>query len=335
MSTSVAIRLAVIVACHVLAAFFAGMETGVTSLNRLRLLHRARNGSRNAQVLEGYLRDTDRLLATVLVCSNIVNVVISTLAAGLAARYWGHWGQTAAAAIVAVTVLIFGEYLPKAWFYSRPLERCLPLAGALRAAEIMVKPIGKAVVAIAQLILPRARYAQRPSVSRENISRMARESEARGQISAFERLLIDRVMALQLRTAADIMTPIERIVRVAPSTTLQECARVALDHGHLKMPVFSEPGHECVGVVRLRGILARAASDDEGTAADVMVSPFFIDSAMRADDVLPALRRSRRHLAIVRDSQKRAIGMVTVEDCLGPLVGDLPVGVESERRNHG
>ncbi len=335
MSLSVIFRLAAIVGCHILAAFFAGMETGVTSLNRLRLLHRARNGSRNAQVLEGFLRDTDRLLATALVWSNIVNVVISTLAGGLAAQYWGHVGQTAAAAIVAVTVLVFGEYLPKAWFYSRPLERCLPLAGALRAAEIMVKPIGKSVVAIAQLILPRARYSHRPSVSRESISRLARESEARGQISALERLLIDRVMALQLRTAADVMTPIERVVRVTPSTSLRDCASLVRRHGFMKMPVFDESGSNCVGIVRLYGLLVRASLDNESTAADIMVSPFFVDASMRADDVLPALRRSRRHLAIVRDSRKRTIGMVTVEDCLDALVGDLPVGVESDRINRG
>lgn len=335
MSASDLARLAAIVLCHMLAAFFAGMETGVTSLNRLRLLHRARNGSKNARILEGFMRDTDRFLATALVWSNIVNVVISTLAGEFAARHWGYRGQGVAAAIVAVTVLVFGEYLPKAWFYSRPLERCLPFAGVLRVAEIAVKPISRAVVAVAQLILPRARYSQRPPVSRENISRLVRESEARGQISALEGLLIDRVLALQLRTAADLMTPISRVVSVKPSTTLRECAHLVRRHRHLKLPVIDESGDRCLGTVRMRGLLARAQSDPAATAGGCTVSPFFIDSAMRADDVLPALRRSRRHIAIVRDAECRILGIVTVEDCLDALVGNLPTGVESDRHNRG
>ena len=331
MSASDLARLAAIVLCHVLAAFFAGMETGVTSLNRLRLLHRARNGSSTARVVEGYLRDTDRLLATALVWGNIVNVVISTLAGGLASRHWGPWGQTAAAATVSVTVLVFGEYLPKAWFYSRPLERCLPLAHLFRAAEFLVRPIGVAIMAVARWILPRPRYAQRPAVSRENIARLVRESEAKGQISAFERLLIDRVLALQLQTAADIMTPLSRVSMVHPDTPLKECGRIARESGHLKLPVFD--GGTCAGILRLRGMLARAASDDEGTAAQGMVPPFFVDAATRADDVLPLLRARQRHMAIVRDAAGVALGILTVEDCLGALVDDIPVGLESDRVN--
>ncbi|MGI6494922.1 MAG: CNNM domain-containing protein [Kiritimatiellia bacterium] len=319
---------------HVLCAFFAGMETGVTSMNRLRLLHRARNGSRPASVLEGFRRDMDRLLVTSLVWSNVINVAISTLAASFAARRWGGWGQTAAAVVISITVLVFGEYLPKAWFYSRPLERCLPFAYPLRVAEILVKPVGSVITRLMQWILPiPPHHDRRPTFSRENLAHLARESEDKGQISALERLMIDRVLALQYQTAADRMTPLDRVAKVFHDTPLRECGRIARASGHLKLPVFDATGKTCVGILRLRSMLTRAATDTKSTASEHMVPPFFVEAGMCADDVLPELRRNHRHMAIVRDAGGNAVGIITVEDCLAGLVGNLPVGVESERIN--
>ena len=136
------LQIAAYVACVSASAFFAGIETGVISMNRLRLLHRARLGSRNAKLLSGYLREPERLLGTTLVGCNLMSVVLSTLATDMGAPF-GSAGIGAAAAFTTLILLLFGEFLPKSWFGSRPLERCVPAAPLLRFCELLFLPLSK------------------------------------------------------------------------------------------------------------------------------------------------------------------------------------------------
>ncbi len=331
------IELGLILACMLSEAFFSGMETGVISVNRLRLLHLVRNGSRGAQILEGFLRETDRLLGTTLVGTNLSMVVVSTLAARTAERHWGNAGQAVAGVVISLVVLVGCEYIPKAWFNSRPLARCIPLAFLLRASEKLLRPLAALVLSVTHWADPRRRKhdSRSPFVTREHLQILARDSEASGQISTFERLMINRVLDLQLQTAADLMMPLERVIRVQPDTSLQACAELVRRHGHLKLPVFDAGNTNCVGVLYMQEVLARSGDLERATAASLMRPPFFLADTLRADDVLPVLRRNRQHLALVRDGQGRVRGIVTVENGLKALMGNLPASATGDRRSAG
>lgn len=327
------LELALILACLCGSAFFSGIETGIISIDRLRLMHRARNGSAAARIIEGFLRQSDRLLGTTLVGNNIVNNVIATLAAVLAQARWGREGQAVAAVGVAIAVLVFGEYLPKAWFSSRPLDRCLPFARALRVIEIVLKPLAAFVMKVTQWTLPARSGAKRtPFVTREHLHLLTRDSEAGGQISTFERLMIGRVLDLQVKTAAEIMTPLGKVACIRAPATLADAVACVRNRGHMKLPVFSEEGSRCIGVLYTQEVLPNLLESGTEPVTRHMKPPFFIADHVRADDVLPLLRRNRQHLALIRGADGQVLGIVTVENILKILVGNLPASASGERK---
>lgn len=330
--TPLAAQAALILFCFVAAGFFAGMETGIISINRLRLLHRARNGSAAARIIERFLRESDRLLGTTLVGVNICTVVISTLTARIAEQRWGRWGQGATSLAVALALLVFSEYLPKAWFSSRPLERCLPLAPLLLAADRLCRPVAALALFLTRWASPGHAAARPPFVTREHLQLLTRDSEAGGQISTLERLMIHRVLDLQLQTAGDILTPLGMVARVRDTATVREAIEAVRRQGHLKVPVFSADDTACVGVLYMQDVLARQLDWDREPVTAHMHPPFFIAHDVRADDVLPLLRHNRQHIAFVRDDNGRVLGIVTVENVLKILVGNLPPTATGDRR---
>jgi len=140
--------------CMTSEAFFAGMETGIISIHRMRLRHFVKKGSLNARVLQGYIEHPDRLLGTTLVGTNLSTVITSVTAASVAEHLFGRLGAVLSTAAVGFMVLVFSEYLPKAWFHSQPLKRCSLFAGAFRAAEMVLRPISRVILWINRFIVP-------------------------------------------------------------------------------------------------------------------------------------------------------------------------------------
>lgn len=312
--------------CILATAFFAGMETGVISMNRLRLLHRARLGSRNAKLISEYLRDPDRLLGTTLVGCNLMSVIISTLATAISGNLWGAAGVGVGAAITTLLLLLFGEFLPKAWFSSRPLERCLPLARLLRFTEIVFLPLSRLLMLVTAWTKGKNRKKKGNGdlITRENLRWLASDSEARGQISPLENLMIGRVLTLQLKTADEVMTPIARVITLASDDTLGDAAELARKTHHMKFPVMTRDGNRCIGILYIEDVLAHITDAPEKPVSSYLRRPFYIRHDIRADDVLPLLRRGHHHLTLVRNRSGLIMGIITDAGILQFIVGKLP-----------
>ena len=317
------LQIAAYVVCVFASAFFAGIETGVISMNRLRLLHRARLGSRNAKLLSGYLREPDRLLGTTLVGCNLMSVILSTLATDMGAPF-GSAGIGAAAAFTTLILLLFGEFLPKSWFGSRPLERCVPAAPLLRFCELLFLPLSKLLMLATSWTKGGAEKPRGLFITRENLRWLAKDSEAGGQISPIENLMIGRVLSLQLKTAAEVMTPIAQVRTLRPDATLGDAADLARSSHHMKFPVMTPDGARCVGVLNVRDVLAHITDKPNDKALPHVRAPFYVKADVRADDVLPLLRRARRRMAVVRDKSGHILGILTVAGILRFVVGKLP-----------
>ena len=315
-----AIRLILFCLCVAGSGFFAGMETGVISTSRVRLMHRARSGSRGAAILDGYLREPDRLLATTLVGCNLLGVVVSALASEMIASLAGRPMPAAAAAMSSLALLLFGEFLPKAWFGSRPLERCVPLARALAFSERLFAPVARPLLRLTSWTGGSAAKSHGVLMTRENLRLLADDSQRRGQISPLENLMIGRVLSLQTRTAAEIMTPISRTVTLRRDATMGEVATLARRTGHMRFPVMADDGSRCLGILHLADILARITDEPDAPVARKIRPAFHVKSSMRADDVLPLMRGKRQRMAIVRDKSGATLGIVTSSSILDRIV---------------
>lgn len=319
-------QLEIAICCLIAHGFFAGMETGVVAINRHRLMHLVRQGARGAQMIEGYLRENHRLLGTTLVGTNLSLVVASTLVASFAEHRGGQLGQTLSGILLALIVLVFGEFLPKVWFSSRPIERCLPMAGMLRLTERVLYPLIAAILFLTRWAIPRRRQRQLPFVTREHIQSMARDSEAGGHITAFERLMISRVLTLQVQTAPQVMTPLSRVTHVHADERLDTCLDRAKSSGHMRLPVFDADDRVCLGILPVLEVLSRGDLPPETTAREVMHPPFFVTPDLQADDLLPLMRRHRQPLAILRAVDGQVMGLITQENILAAIMGNLPAG---------
>jgi Mg2+/Co2+ transporter CorB len=134
------LQVLIILLCMVGTAFYAGIETGMISIHRMRLRHFVREGLPGAEILEGFLSKPDRLLGTTLVGTNLCMVIVSVVHTSLGARLSEKWGEPVAAVMATVLVLICCEYLPKAWFLSKPFDRCRPLPMKVRSTACSLQP---------------------------------------------------------------------------------------------------------------------------------------------------------------------------------------------------
>lgn len=321
------LTLLAILFCLIGSAFFSGIETGIVSIHRLRLHHLVRHGDRKARITEIFVRDSDRLLGTTLVGNNLCNVALTTLSTGLALQWIGPLGRPVATALITLVVLIFCEYLPKAWFYSRPEERCVPMAGVLLFFDRLFKPLSRTVIALSHWATPRnssALVRRGPFISRDSLHYLTRDSERGGYISGLERLMIDRVLQLQNRTARQIMTPLENIIRVNRGDPVRKLYRLVREHNLIRIPVLDPERNEFVGVINLFNLLENFAPAEDDTVDRFMRPPLFISENTRADDILPILRRHRHPIALVRDADRNVIGLVTTDDILNAIGGSLP-----------
>ena len=306
-------------------AFFAGFETGAISINRHRLLHRVRGGSRRAAHVARLLGQPGRLLATALVGNNIAAVVVATLAANLGARAGGAAGQALAAPAATALVLVFGEYLPKVWCAAHPMRLVVPAAFVFRAFELILYPVAAACAFLTRRLAPGSKADARPPfVSRENIKLLARDSQRQGNISPFERHLINRVLELQLKQAWQLMTPLADVVSVTPGQTLADCRVLALQSRHNRLPVLAGPGAPGapLGVLHISDPATRQAA--LGTPVEKLMTPArVVDMHMPADDLLPFMRAHHEGMIFLRDKSGRLRGLITQGDLLSALIDDL------------
>jgi putative hemolysin len=321
----IATLLLLILICIVGHAFFAGIETGVISIHRMRLRHFVRQGSINARILESFLVNFDRLLGTTLVGTNICVVVISVVAASLAMRVNLPGGEATSSAVVTLLVIVFAEYLPKAWFHSRPLERCARFAGVLRVAEWILLPLSFTIVRIARLLAPGEKKSftkPDPFVTREDLKILAREGEKDGVLSSKERYMIHRVIELSGKKAEDIMIPRERMDVVHGDMKIPEFYAHARKSGLTRLPVIDRDTNDFIGIINVFFVLSAGPESISKRVADFVRPPQFIPATMPVDDILPRMRRGRQPLCLVRRDDA-VIGLITTEDVLRIIVGEL------------
>jgi CBS domain containing-hemolysin-like protein len=307
-------------------AFFAGIETGVLSTRRVRLRYHVRKRVRSARIIQEFLQNWDRLFGTVLVGTNLFTVIASVTAASLAGRLLGDWGEAVSTVVMAVVVLVFCEYVPKAWFRARPLERSLRFAEVLRFAEAVLRPLATIIVWVTKAVLPGdAGGFSRPSphLSRDDFKVLTQEGETEQVFSAAESRRIQNVMDVGVLQIRDIMVPRERIVFVDSRATVGDFLGMVREKGHAHLPMYDEQKRVFVGVVNVFRVLAAENPDPARPVAEFAKPPLFVSENISVAHVLPRLRHARQILCLVKDRNGEVTGAVTPMDVARKIVAGL------------
>ena len=325
---SIVDHILVIVLCMFVAAFLSGIETGMIAIHRLRLRHLVRKGDHAAKILQGFLDDSDRLLGTTLVGTNLCIVAVSVLATSLVEDIPGSWAEIVSSIVVALLVLVLSEYLPKAWFYNRPLERCRRYARILLFSELVLRPIALSVVWVTKFFVkgpPKSFVKADPFVTKDDLKMLVREGEKYGVISSSKGMMIHNVLELSGKIAKQIMVPRAKMIMANMDTTIAEFTEIARVSHHTRMPVFDREKNEFAGIINSLFVASADPAVSGRTVANYVRKPLFIPETMPVDDILPLLRRSRHPMCLVINENSEVTGLVTTQDIVGEIVGKNPV----------
>ncbi|MCX7825664.1 MAG: CNNM domain-containing protein [Verrucomicrobiae bacterium] len=322
------LQILILLLCVALSFFFSGIETGLFSLNKIRLRHRVRRRDPRAMILQQYLDRPERLLATVLVGNNVVNATATVLAVLAALRAWPtrpYLAMAAAVSVMTFILLVFGELMPKSLFRQYPSRLSIRLARPLHWSAVAMTPLRIAFEALAALFMRLAgeeRGRRELFVTREELILIAREGELTSKASDEERRMIAGVFDMCATAVRDVMVPMAQVLAVTPQTSAVEVLRQARERDLAQMPVLDAAGR-LAGIVSVYDILADDAPPATKTAADYCRPAPMVDGAELLDRVLARLRGEGARMAVVVDVKQRPLGVVTVGDLVEKIVGEI------------
>ena len=315
-----------LIVCLAGTAFFAGVETGLISINRLRLRHLVRHKVPGAEILQDFLKKTDHLLGTTLVGTNLFTVTASVTAASLGARWFGAIGTSVSDAFITLILLVFCEYIPKAWFQAFPARRTLPFANLLKWSGAVFRPVSRTVTELAKALIPAHTAEQKsaePFITREELVHLAQESAKSGALTPVEHHMIHGVFGLKMKTCGEIMIPREWIVYVDHDASVESMMQIAREKDVSRFPVYHKEKEQFVGIVHIFDLLAE--ENPAGKTAQNFMRPLqLVSTETPVDHVMPRMRLTRQPMVLVAgESNAYIVGLVTLEDVLEDVVGPL------------
>jgi magnesium and cobalt exporter, CNNM family len=308
-----------------LSGFFSGAEIAIFSLSEAKIKSLEKTNSRNGKKLSKLKSKPQRLLINILIGNNLVNIGASALATVLAFEFFGSVGPAIATGVLTVLILIFGEIGPKTFASSRAEAFALAVTPILGFLDIVLRPVAIIFEMINKLSIKAfAGGSQAPSVSEEELTALAEIGAAEGVVEPKEKEMIKRVLEFNDIDAEDVMKVRNDIFAFPQDITIKEALpRINASH-YSRIPIYARNIDNITGVIYLPDIL-REISKNNGDLKLTKISrkPYFIPKQRKIDDIFKDFQRQHSHIAIVLDEQGSTIGLVTLEDLLEELVGEI------------
>ena len=317
-STSVLI----IIFCVLFSGYFSATETAFSSLNRIRIKNLAEKGDKKAKLVLDMLENFDSLLSTILIGNNIVNIACASVATLLFVRLLGEeQGPSVATIVITIVVLIFGEVTPKSIAKENPEKFAMFAAPFLNVLMIMLTPFNFLFIQWKKLISKIFHTENDSSITEEELLTIVEEAEQEGRIDEQESSLIRSAIEFSEQEAIDILTPRIDIVGVSHDATKEEIAQVFEETNYSRLPVYKESIDHIIGILYQKDFYNL---DDEETSFEHIIRPaLFITESKKIGELLQELQNKKSHIAIVLDEYGGTTGIVTLEDILEELVGEI------------
>jgi Mg2+/Co2+ transporter CorB len=333
------ITVAAIVILIMMSAFFSGSETALTASSRGKLRAQADKGSRGAEVALKVTDDSERMIGAILLGNNVVNILSASLATALLTRMFGDSGVAFATLGMTALVLIFGEVLPKTLSILNPEPVATRVAPLIRILILIFSPIVTVVRALVRGLLRlfgvHAEADANILAVREEIAGALQIGHAEGVVEKEDRDRILGALDLGVRTVDEIMRHRSTIQMIDALLPVTEILRLVLDSPHTRHPLWKDDPENIVGLLHAKDLLRamqRMLRDDgmidpEELAAfdilDVAMAPYFIPDTTTLDDQMRAFLKRKSHFALVVDEYGALQGLITLEDILEEIVGEI------------
>ena len=305
-----------------MSAYFSATETAYTSLNRIRLKTRADNGSRRAARTLELAEEYDKLLTTILIGNNIVNITATTVATVLCTRWFHQYGPTVSTVALTVIILIFGEVTPKSMSKERPEDFAMFAQPLLKLFLVVLTPLNFLFTQWKKLMSKVFRPKGDDGITEEELVGMVDQAQTEGGLDEHESDLIRNAIEFNDLEVSEILTPRVDLTAADEDSSMEEIAALFAETGYSRIPLYHETIDNIVGFVHEKDFYA--ARYRGATALSSLISPVFCTTGnTKAFDLLRILQKNKVHMAVVVDEYGGTQGIVTLEDILEELVGEI------------
>lgn len=321
-----------IVLLLMLSAFFSGSETGLTAISRARIYRLETEGNRRARIVHRLRARKEALIGTILLGNNMVNIAASALATSVAIQLWGDNGVLYVTVIMTVLVLVFSEVMPKTYAINQPERVALAVAPVVMGLVKIFAPVTAAVQSVINGVLrifgvdlkQGSALISAMDVLRGTIELQHRE----GEMVKLDRDMLGAILDLAHTSVNEIMVHRKNMITIDAELPAAEIVRLTVESGHSRLPVWQDDPDNIIGILRIRD-LTRAIQEkglENLTTQDILAllaKPWFIPESTSLRDQLLAFRHMRQHFALVVDEYGALLGILTLEDILEEIVGEI------------
>ena len=315
--------IAAMVLMVVFSAYFSATETAFTSLNRIRLKSRADAGDRRAARALAMAEDYDRLLSTILIGNNIVNITASTLGTVLFTKHVGSaYGPAVSTVVLTVIILIFGEISPKSLAKEQPEAFAMFSAPILRVLLLILRPVNFLFAQWKRLLSLIFRHSDGGGITEEELITMVDQAENEGGLDQDESQLIRSAIEFSDLEVEEILTPRVDIVAVEDTDSMDDIAKAFAESGYSRLPVYHEDIDNIVGVIHEKDFHAARYHGHDDVSA-IVSTVLYTTANTKISDLLRILQKAKAHMVIVVDEYGGTEGLCTLEDIVEELVGEI------------
>ncbi|WKY48677.1 hemolysin family protein [Eubacteriaceae bacterium ES3] len=316
------ITIAVLIVLILLSSFFSATETAFSSLNRIRVKNLVKNGNKRAEKVLELSESYDRVLSTILIGNNIVNIVSASMATVLFVGIYGSSGVTISTIVMTVVVLIFGEITPKSLAKKSPEKFAMMAYPLLRIFMIVLIPLNFIFMQWQKLISVLFKTKNDLSITEEELLTIVEEAENEGGIDLQDGELIRSAIEFNDLDVVDILTPRVDVVAIDENSTQEEIRQRFFETGYSRLPVYRDTIDHIIGFINHKDFSHYV--DNGGLPLSEIIKPVeMITASMKISKLLTLLQQKKCHIAVVFDEYGGTAGIVTLEDVIEELVGEI------------
>ena len=320
----ISLNIIIIALCILAQAFFSGSEMVLIASNKLKLRQEIAKGTKGARLALNMINNQQWFLATTSTGTNMFVITSSVIAATCFHHFFGIYGEPLTIIIMSPVLLMFGEIIPRTLFQQNATKIAPRIAKTLWIASRIISPVTYLVFWASRLFygrLGQEAFKKQHLITREDLALILRVSGEESDLQKKEKKLIHRVFHLAESDVADVMVPLINVTAIPDTAIVEDAIKIISQTGYSKLPVFKDRIDNLTGVIFARDLLD--VPDTMAKIGQFMRKAVFVPELKRADDLLISFQKTHDSIAIVVDEYGGAVGIITLEDILEEVVGEI------------
>ena len=306
-----------------MSAYFSATETAYSSLNKIKLKSIANKGNKKAKLALELSEKYDSVISTILIGNNIVNIATASLATVLFTKLLGSSGVTVSTIVMTILILIFGEISPKSIAKDIPESFAIVSAPLLNVFCIILKPVNHIFCLLKKLISKVLKIQKHSGITEDEILTIAEEAENEGGINPQQLEIIKSAIELNEQEVIEAFTPRVDMIAVKDSCSKEELLNLFIESGFSRIPVYHDNIDNVIGIINEKDLINIVVNNNNEEISSIIKPLNVIQPHMKLSHLLKVLQNNKSHMALIADEYGGTMGIITLEDILEELVGEI------------